>query len=59
MILTLFFLGSKNDDTSIQDWPIIDEAGYASLIRKGKKASISGTPDEPVYEKIQENKRSR
>ena len=45
----------KND----KDLPVIDEAGYASLIRKNKKQPSSTNIDEPVYEKIQETNNFR
>merc|ERR1712223_454080 len=48
--------GRKQENDNTQDWPVIDEAGYASLIRNknSKPASMNRMADEPVYEKIQE-----
>merc|ERR1719361_2511516 len=44
-----------------EDWPTIDEAGYASLIRrKNSHSNIDqNESDEPLYEKIPENAESR
>lgn len=49
----------KTEVENNQDWPVIDEAGYASLIRKNKKQLPSTNIDEPVYEKIQETNNFR
>ena len=49
----------KQEGENDHDWPVIDEAGYASLIRKNRKQHSNSNNDEPVYEKIQENIASR
>ena len=53
---SLFLLGRNSED-----WPTIDEAGYASLIRrKNSHSNIDqNESDEPLYEKIPENAGSR
>ena len=56
MHIKLKFEGGRQESDNTQDWPVIDEAGYASLIRNknSKPASKNRMADEPVYEKIQE-----